>query len=75
MWTFVAKKQARLTLEERELRGDIGDIYLWTCLDQDTKLIASYAVGKRSADMARRLMMDLRERLVLPNPHSSDPHA
>ncbi len=75
IWTFVAKKQARLTLAERELRGDIGDIYLWTCIDQDTKLLTSYAVGKRSADMARRLMMDLASRLTLPNAHASDDHA
>lgn len=75
IWSFVGKKQARLTLEERALRGDIGDVYLWTALDKDTKLIAAYAVGKRSADMARRLMVDLRKRLSIPNPHASDSHS
>src|SRR6266478_3812682 len=39
VWTFIRKKQARLTLEEREWRHDIGDMYLWTGLDQKTKLI------------------------------------
>ena len=34
MWTFCRKKQARLTMEERATRHDIGDIYLWICLDQ-----------------------------------------
>ncbi|MEN6366098.1 MAG: hypothetical protein ABFC88_04725, partial [Thermoguttaceae bacterium] len=29
-WTFVAKKQARLTTTERAERYDIGDVYLWT---------------------------------------------
>src|SRR5690242_1861705 len=47
IWTFVAKKQARLTITEREERGDIGDCYLWTALDQSTKLIPSYQLGKR----------------------------
>jgi IS1 family transposase len=75
MWTFVAKKQSRLTMEERELRHDIGDVYLWTCLDQETKLIASHLLGKRSANNARKLMVDLSERIVLPNPHASDDHA
>jgi len=28
MWTFVAKKQGRLTTEEREERADIGDIFV-----------------------------------------------
>lgn len=76
IWTFVAKKQARLTTTEREERGDIGDIYLWTAIDQDTKLAACHQVGKRSADMARRLMVDLRSRLAAgPAPHASDDHA
>jgi hypothetical protein len=37
-----------------------------------TKLLVTYALGKRSADMARRLMVDLAGRLVLPRPHESD---
>jgi IS1 family transposase len=74
-WTFVQKKQARLTATERAERGDIGDIYLWISLDQETRCIPSYVVGKRSADMARRLMVDLASRLVMPNAHASDAHA
>lgn len=72
VWTFVAKKQARLTVEEKALRSDIGDVYLWTALDASTKLLVTYALGKRSADNARRLMVDLSERLVIPRPHESD---
>jgi hypothetical protein len=52
IWTFVEKKQGRLTPEEKAGRCDIGDIYLWTCLDQQTKLVVSFLVGKRSADNA-----------------------
>jgi hypothetical protein len=74
IWSFVAKKQARLTIQEREERGDIGDMYLWTAIDADTKLLATYAVGKRSADMARRLMVDIASRIVLPGPGSADDH-
>ena len=72
IWTFVQKKQSRLTMEERETRGDIGDIYLWTALDQGNRLIPSFVVGKRSADNARRLMMDLRSRITIPRPHEAD---
>ncbi len=75
VYTFVAKKQGHLTTDERAERHDIGEVYLWTCLDQDTKLVASFLVGKRSADNARRLMKDLAGRLVFPRPHQSDPHA
>jgi IS1 family transposase len=75
MWTFVGKKQARLTAEDKAECGTVGDVYLWTCLDASTKLLVTYAVGKRSADMARRLMVDLAGRLKRPNPHASDAHA
>jgi len=33
-WTFVKKKQGRLTVEEKRTRSDIGDVYLWIALDQ-----------------------------------------
>ncbi len=74
IWTFVRKKQSRLTLEERQLRHDLGDVYLWTVLDADTKLLVSHVVGKRTGDMARRLMKDFAERLVFLKPHASDDH-
>ena len=72
IWTFVKKKQSRLTIQEREERGDIGDIYVWTAVDNVTKLLVSHIVGKRSADNARRLMVDLRSRITLPRPHEAD---
>jgi IS1 family transposase len=75
IWTFVQKKQARLTVDEKAERSDIGDVYLWTSLDQETKLCPSFLLGKRSADNARRFMKDLASRLTFPSAHASDPHA
>jgi IS1 family transposase len=76
IWTFVQKKQARLTIEEREMRSDIGDAYLFTAQDQDSRLIATHLLGKRSADNARRFMVQLRGRLgEIDMPHASDAHA
>jgi hypothetical protein len=56
VWTFVQKKQSQLTIQERADRGDIGDMYLWIGLDESTKVIP-FAEGKRSADIARRLVV------------------
>lgn len=75
IWTFVQKKQARLTTEERAGRSDIGDAYLWTAEDQATKLIAAHVLGKRSADNARKFMSQLASRLAWPTQHQSDAHA
>jgi transposase-like protein len=74
-WTYVAKKQSRLTIDQRAESHEQGDVYLWTCVDQKTKLMPAFMVGKRSADNARRFMMDVARRLVMPNPHASDAHA
>ena len=74
IWTFCQKKQARLTIEEKALRSDIGDVYLFTAQDQDTRLIASHLLGKRSGDNTRRFMMQLAGRLNMPKPHASDRH-
>jgi IS1 family transposase/transposase-like protein len=73
--TFVAKKQARLPVDERQQTWDQGDIYIWTCIDQKTKLMPSFLMGKRTGDNARRFVMDVALRLKTPNPHASDAHA
>jgi IS1 family transposase len=75
IWTFVQKKQSRLTMQEREERADIGDAYLFTAQDQETRLIAAHTLGKRSADNCRRFMVQLAKRLKWPQTHASDRHA
>ncbi len=71
-WTWVGRKQARLTVNEKAERHDVGDVYIWTCIDQKTKLMPSFLIGKRSADNARRFMRDVAGRLTFPKPHVSD---
>jgi IS1 family transposase len=67
IWTFVGKKQARLHVEERD-DPSLGDMYMWVAVDQETKLVPTFIIGKRSSDMARRLMVDLASRLIMPRP-------
>jgi len=74
-WTWVGRKQARLTVTEKAERFDVGDVYIWTCIDQKTKLMPVFMLGKRSADNARRFMMDVASRLTFPSPYSSDAHS
>ncbi len=74
IWTFVAKKRGQLHVDERD-NPYIGDIYLWTAVDQDTKLIASFALGKRTGDWARRFLVDLASRIKLPAPNDLDSYA
>ena len=74
-WTWVGRKQSRLTVLEKAEKHDVGDVYIWTCIDQQTKLMPAFMLGKRSADNARRFMMDMARRLNMPKPHASDAHA
>jgi len=67
IWTFVGKKQARVHVDDRQTSPQ-GDTYLWVGIDAETKLVPSFIIGKRSADMARRFMVDLASRLDMPRP-------
>jgi transposase-like protein/IS1 family transposase len=71
-WTWIGRKQARLTITEKAERHDVGDVYIWTCIDKQTKLMPAFLIGKRSGDNARRFMLDVASRLVFPKPHVSD---
>lgn len=65
-WTWVAKKQGKLTDQERATNPEIGDQFLFLAIDEETKLIASYAIGKRTEGTTREFIADLAARIVLP---------
>jgi IS1 family transposase len=62
IWTYVFKKQARLTVKENA--AGIGDQYVFVGLDSDTKLVISHLVGKRNSTSAYYFMRDLKGRLA-----------
>ena len=62
IWSFCFAKEKNLPRHERGMYGR-GDVYTWTALDSDTKLMVSWAVGKRHAGYARPFMLDVAKRL------------
>lgn len=75
IWTFCRKKQQHLRPEERDDPA-VGDQYLFVALDTDTKLIPSYALGKRDGFTTQRFIDDLAGRIVTPGvnaPYSAKP--
>lgn len=66
IWTFVLKKQGRLQ-EAEACDEKIGDQYLFVALDHRTKLIPSFALGKRTSAVAQRFLDDLAGRLTMPD--------
>jgi len=62
IWTFVWKKQRRVTFEER-FDPEIGDQYVFYAIDAETKLVPHFDVGKRNMVTAYRFMEGLRGRM------------
>lgn len=61
IWSFVYAKQKNVP-EEMKGQG-VGDVWTWTAIDADTKLILSYLVGGRDAGYAQDFMEDVAGRL------------
>ena len=62
IWAFVGKKAKNVTEEERGMFG-VGDVYTFTAIDPDTKLVPTWYVGQRDIQSARRFLLDLVRRM------------
>jgi len=62
IWSFCHAKQKNVATAKAAPEG-AGDVWTWTAIDADTKLMVSYFVGDRGSDSAICLMDDLRSRL------------
>ena len=51
-----------------------GDIWTWTALDRDSKLIVSYLIGGRDSEYANAFMQDVAERLATRVQLTTDGH-
>jgi IS1 family transposase len=63
IWSFCYAKQ-RNVAKAKDAPQEAGDVWTWTAIDADTKLIVSYLIGGRDADYAMEFMDDLRARLA-----------
>ena len=62
LWAFCHAK-ARNVPEERRGEFGWGDVWTWTAIDPDTKLIPTWLVGQRDAADCQAFLFDLAERL------------
>lgn len=63
IWSFCYAKAKNVPTAKAAPDG-AGDVWTWTALEADTKLMVSYFVGDRGAESAMILMDDLRARLA-----------
>lgn len=73
IWAFVYAKQKNVPLAKSAPEG-AGDVWTWTAIDADTKLIPSWFVGGRDSDAAMIFVDDLASRLANRVQLTSDGH-
>ena len=63
IWSFCYAKQKNVETA-KAAPEDAGDVWTWTALDADSKLIVSYLIGGRDAAYAHEFMQDVAGRLA-----------
>jgi IS1 family transposase len=61
IWSFVYAKNKNVPAEKK---GEASDVWTWTALDPDSKLIVSWFVGDRSQNSASIFMKDCASRIA-----------
>lgn len=60
IWTYVGKKQRRVRKDDSP---DLGDQWVFVAMDEDTKLVPHYEIGKRSKETTLQFLTGLKWRL------------
>lgn len=63
IWSFCYAKAKNVPIDKRGQYG-YGDVWTWTALDADSKLMVSWLVGERDAGYAMEFMSDVAKRLT-----------
>jgi IS1 family transposase len=73
IWSFCYAKEKNVAKAKAAPEG-AGDVWTWTAIDRDNKMILSYEIGDRSAATAIEFMDDLRRRLATRVQLTTDGH-
>jgi IS1 family transposase len=63
IWSFCHSKEKNVPEEKRGELG-FGDVWTWVAFDPDTKLVATWLVGRRDGPDAMMFLIDLARRLA-----------
>jgi len=73
IWSFVGAKQKNVADMKAQVDG-AGDVWTWTAIEADTKLLVSHFCGGRDGECAAWFINDLAERLATRVQLTSDGH-
>jgi IS1 family transposase len=62
IWSFCYSKEKNVPADKQDQYG-YGDVWTWTAIDADTKLVPSWLVGERTLADAYHFLSDLKSRL------------
>jgi IS1 family transposase len=63
MWSWIYCEDKNRTEEIARKCPDAGDIWLWVCVDADSKLVPSWRLGQRDLATARDFVQDISKRV------------
>jgi IS1 family transposase len=73
IWSFCYAKQQHVERATKPVEG-AGDVWTWTAIDAESKLIMSWMVGSRDGDTAHVFIEDLKTRLATRVQLTTDGH-
>lgn len=73
IWSFCYSKEKNVAPGDKGILGH-GDVYTWTAICPDTKLVPSFMIGKRDAEYANAFIEDLASRLACRVQLTTDGH-
>ena len=63
MWSWIYCKDRNRTEEIARKNPDAGDVWLWVCVDADSKLVPSWRLGQRDLATAKDFVEDIAKRV------------
>jgi len=63
MWSWIYCKDKNRTEEIARKNPDAGDVWLWVCVDADSKLVPSWRLGRRDLATAKDFVEDIAKRV------------
>ena len=73
VWSFIYAQDKNVA-RAKAAPAEAGDLWTWTAIEAETKLVPSWRVGDRSGETAIEFMDDLRGRLANRVQLTSDGH-
>ncbi len=64
LWAWIYCKQKNRTEAIAKKHPDAGDVWLWVCIDADSKLVLTWMLGGRDLATAKEFVNDIESRLT-----------